>query len=208
MKKLNFYLMFTLWVFTLVLFVNSHKNNMELIEVNDQLIEIIDNQRNDYNEQYEDWNSYCNELIESYEKELRNLREELDKLLEIGFSEHEIYTLAQCVEAEAGVNRDNSQKYITQVILNRLDSDEFPDTIEEVIYEKTPRGIPQFSVAYNGMMNREVEQETLENVYDVILNGSDLPEYVEYFYSASVCGNWVNTLNVYDTVQGTVFAYK
>lgn len=201
-------ILFALWVFTLVLFINSHVNYIKVLEVNDQLIDVIDNQRNDYNKQYEDWNTYCNELIESYEKELRELREELDNQLDIGFSEREVYTLAQCVEAEAGKNRDESQKYVTQVILNRLNSDEFPDTIDGVIYQKTARGVPQFSVAYNGMMDREVEQETLDNVYDVIINGTDLPEYVEYFYSASVTENWVNTLNTHDVVQGTVFAYK
>lgn len=193
-------IMFTLWVITIVLFINSHRNYMELLEVNNQLLEVIDEQRNTYNEQYENWKSYCDDLIDYYEKEAQESQ--------IDFSESEIQVLAKCVEAEAGKNRDESQKYITQVILNRLESDEFPDTITEVIYDKTSKGIPQFSVAYNGMMNRKVDKRTLENVYDVIENGTDLPEYVQYFYSASVTGNWVNTLNIHDTVQGTVFAYE
>lgn len=126
------------------------------------------------------------------------------------FTEDEIYMLAQCVEAEAG-HYDNhalSQRYVTQVILNRLYSSKFPNTLKEVIYQKN-KGIPQFSVAYNGAMkDRIVEQETLMNVYKVITHGTDLPRYVCYFYSNKVTGNWVNTLSTYKETQGTIFSYS
>ena len=92
------------------------------------------------------------------------------------------------------------------MVLNRLHSNEFPNTIEEVIYQKV-NGVPQFSVAHNGMIDREVKAETLVNVYEVIVHGTDLPEYVRYFYADYVTDNWVNTLTTYDLVEGTVFAY-
>lgn len=125
------------------------------------------------------------------------------------YTEEEIYLLAQCVEAEAGYYRghENSQQYITQVILNRVGSSEFPNSIEEVIYQKV-NGTPQFSVAYNGMIDREVQVKTLANVYYVLLHGTDLPKYVLYFYSDKVSNNWVNSLSVYMKLQGTVFAYS
>lgn len=125
------------------------------------------------------------------------------------YTEDEIYLLAQCVEAEAGYYRghENSQQYVTQVILNRVMSSEFPDSIGEVIYQKTD-DVPQFSVAYNGMIDREVQVETLANVYYVLIHGTDLPEYVLFFYSTEVTNNWVNSLNTYATIQGTVFAYS
>ena len=127
------------------------------------------------------------------------------------FTEAEIYLIAQCVEAEAGYYKyaPESQRYVTQVILNRLHSSQFPDSVEEVIYQKTASGLPQFSVAYNGMMEEhyDVEPETLANVYSVIVHGTDLPEYVLYFSSAGVTENWINTLNVYTECDGTVFYY-
>lgn len=93
------------------------------------------------------------------------------------------------------------------MILNRLKSDKFPNYVDEVIYQKV-NNIPQFSVAYNGMMiKEEVQPETLANVYNVIVHGTDLPEYVYYFYSENVEENWVNNLSVYTKVDGTVFAY-
>ena len=123
------------------------------------------------------------------------------------FTEQEIYMLAQCVEAEAGINNMTSQKYITQVILNRVYSDKFPNTLKGVIYQKNDN-VPQFSVAYNGAMNRDVKTETLLNVYKVLMHGVTIPSNVLYFYSSSVEENWVNTLPIYAEVEGTVFAYS
>lgn len=186
----------------------------ELIKTNEGLVETIETQRE----------SHC-AVVDQYDKAYRELQQKYVELLEVNaqlkeqmnevetptyrFTPEEIYTLAQCVEAEAGhyAKHKNSQKYITQVILNRLHSGKFPNTIEKVIYQKKGN-IPQFSVAYNGMMNREVEPETLANVYSVLVHGTSLPENVLYFYADYVEDNWVNTLNVYDVVEGTVFAYK
>ena len=171
--------------------------------------ELLDRQRNEQDalittleESYgELQNSYI-ELVDKNERLESGLQEKRCK-----YTEDEVYLLAQCVEAEAGYNAE-SQKYVTQVILNRVNSARYPDTIREVIYQKTGRGVAQFSVAYNGSMEgREVKSKTLANVYNVLLFGTDLPEYVQYFYSVKVTNNWVNTLNTHTTVGGTVFAY-
>ena len=171
--------------------------------------ELLDKQRNEQDalittleESYgELQNSYI-ELVDKNERLEGRLQEKRCK-----YTEDEVYLLAQCVEAEAGYNPE-SQKYVTQVILNRVNSSRYPDTIERVIYQKTGKGVAQFSVAYNGSMeDRKVKSETLANVYNVLLYGTDLPEYVHYFYSVKVTNNWVNTLNTYKTVGGTVFAY-
>ena len=171
--------------------------------------ELLDRQRNEKDalittleESYgELQNSYI-ELVDKNERLESRLQEKRCK-----YTEDEVYLLAQCVEAEAGYNAE-SQKYVTQVILNRVNSARYPDTIREVIYQKTGRGVAQFSVAYNGSMEgREVKSKTLANVYNVLLFGTDLPEYVQYFYSVKVTNNWVNTLNTHTTVGGTVFAY-
>ena len=171
--------------------------------------ELLDRQRNEQDalittleESYgELQNSYI-ELVDKNERLESRLQEKRCK-----YTEDEVYLLAQCVEAEAGYNAE-SQKYVTQVILNRVNSARYPDTIREVIYQKTGRGVAQFSVAYNGSMEgREVKSKTLANVYNVLLFGTDLPEYVQYFYSVKVTNNWVNTLNTHTTVGGTVFAY-
>lgn len=200
-----------LLVLFLVFFIKTNDDYMDLLEVNDEQTALIDKQRSDNEKIVNSWQESYEELQIDYGKLLK----ENDELKEVEivdyyFTEAEVYLIAQCVEAEAGdyEGHELSQQYVCQVILNRLHSGKFPSSVEEVIYEKN-NGCPQFLVAYNGMMDdRVVEPETLANVYKVIVHGTDLPEYVCYFYSDSVTENWVNKLPVYDTVDGTVFAYE
>jgi spore germination cell wall hydrolase CwlJ-like protein len=186
---------------------NSRNNFYDMVEVNEELHSLIDTEYvshiNTYRSMYHESQSKYKDLLDEYESMQQT------ELPIYKYTEDEIYFLAQCVEAEAGyyANHDRSQRYVTQVILNRVKSGLFPNTIREVITQ-IENGVVQFSVAYNGMMNREVQPETLANVYSVLLYGTDLPEYVHYFYSSSLTECWVNTLNTYDTIQGTVFAYE
>ena len=201
-----------LLVFFTFFFVKSHQNYMDLLECNDELLDLLDEQRAQHETIIDKWEESYDELQTKYGKLL--VENDTLRRMELpvyDFTEAEIYLIAQCVEAEAGYyeNHEVSQQYVTQVILNRLHSNKFPNSVEEVIYERNGN-IPQFSVAYNGMMEEhsEVQPETLANVYQVIVHGTDLPEYVCYFYSASVTENWVNTLPIYTEVDGTVFAYE
>lgn len=199
----------------LLFFIKTDEIINESSATNDELISLVDQQREDNEEIISQWENSYEELQCEYgallvEKHQIELNQKQVEIPVYDFTEAEVYLIAQCVEAEAGYyeGHELSQQYVTQVILNRLHSGQFPNSVEEVIYQKTD-GCPQFSVAYNGMMDdREVEPETLANVYSVLVHGTDLPEYVLYFYSASVTENWVNTLNTYTTESGTVFAYE
>lgn len=194
--------------------IKNHENYMNLLEVNEQMTELIDEQRDVYNKSLKQWQNNYEELSIKY----GTLLEEKDQLdsrmgeVDIpiyNFTRSEIYLLARCVQAEAGCYKQAwiSQQYIAQVILNRLHSSEFPNYLDEVIYQKVS-GVPQFSVAYDGALDKvKLEPETLANVYEVVVHGANIPENILYFYSEEVTDNWVNTLDVYDTIQGTVFAY-
>lgn len=70
------------------------------------------------------------------------------------FNEDELDLIARCVEAEAGNQDLYGRQLVVDVILNRLESDEFPGTIEEVIYQKN-----QFAVVGNGMIDKAVPSE-------------------------------------------------
>lgn len=215
-RKLVFYrvTVFVLLIGFFLFFLYQHHSYMELCSVNDDLIELVETNREGYEEVINDWCESYSSLQSDYGHLLVE-HEELKKessgvsLPEYSYSEAQVELLALCVQCEAGEKNLVSQRYITAVILNRVKSGDFPNTIEEVIYQKV-NGCVQFSVAYNGMMdNAELSPTVLANVYSVIVGGSDLPDNVMYFYSASLKeDNWVKTLNVYDTVEGTVFAYE
>lgn len=126
---------------------------------------------------------------------------------EYNYTYSEVLLLAKCVQAEAGVKNYEAQKMVTKVILNRLEDGSFPSTIKEVIYQKRGK-IPQFSVAYDGAIERQdLKPETLNNVLHVLMFGYDMPDNVLFFYASYVEENWVNKLRVYKSVQGTTFCY-
>ena len=203
--------------------VSNDKYNKQL-EVNEQTYQALEKVRQQKDEMIADWEESYYQLMLDYEDLCHNynvLREENESYItkspnsvvtkDYNLTVEDIYLLASCVEAEAGTigyATDLEQQYICQVILNRLVSDKFPNTMMEVIYQKV-KGVPQFSVAYNGMLDKHknVELKTLANVYHVLANGEVLPEYVQYFYSKRVKNNWVNTLDVYTREGRTVFAY-
>ena len=74
--------------------------------------------------------------------------------------------LCQCVEAEAGDQDYLGKCYVIDVILNRVDSDKFPDNVVDVINE--PR---QFEVVLNGRINKvEVTESTRQAVMEELID--------------------------------------
>ena len=65
-------------------------------------------------------------------------------------TDEEIELMARVVMSEASILPIEAKEAIAQVILNRVLSDDFPDTIEEVVYQKY-----QFSLADNGTPNED-----------------------------------------------------
>ena len=76
--------------------------------------------------------------------------------------------LAKCVQAEAGNQGLLGKRLVVDVILNRVDSPQFPDTGEGVISQ---RG--QFAVYPTALNNATPDEETLEAVRLEIRNRTD-----------------------------------
>lgn len=79
---------------------------------------------------------------------------------EIRFGEMEL--IAQLVMAEAGNQDLTGKRYVVDVVLNRVDSDDFPDTVEEVIFQEN-----QFSVIENGAFD-EAGWKITEECYEAV----------------------------------------
>ena len=73
-------------------------------------------------------------------------------------------TLLRIVEAEAGGEDENGKLLVANVVLNRVESSSFPDTVKEVIYQRH-NGRAQFSPVATGKIDRvAVSEETVEAV--------------------------------------------
>lgn len=89
-------------------------------------------------------------------------------------------TLLRIVEAEAGTEDAEGKLLVANVVLNRVKSEKFPDTVTEVVYQRSG-GICQFSPVANGRIGRiHVSDGTIEAV-ERALDGEDISEGALYF---------------------------
>lgn len=94
----------------------------------------------------------------------------------VSCSDQDYNTLLRIVQAESGGCDLKGRILIANVILNRVESDEFPDTISDVVYQKH-----QFSPVNNGSINTcKVSDMTVEAV-NRALAGEDYSEGALYF---------------------------
>lgn len=98
------------------------------------------------------------------------------------FEEEDIKLLASCVEAEAGNQPLLGKRLVADVILNRVESEVFPDTIPGVI-----RQPGQFSVVRNGALQKAVPSDHTMQAVQMELNERICPEI--YFFN---CGNYLS----------------
>lgn len=133
---------------------------------------------------------------------------------EVSYMEYDEATLellARLCESEAGIESYQCKVYVASVVLNRCLSENHPDTIEEVIWERVG-GTPQFSVTikHNGtcmLESVEPSEDSFKAAQYVLEHGPQLPEDVTVFYSNICKGNWVTTRETYTTLDHTIFAY-
>jgi spore germination cell wall hydrolase CwlJ-like protein len=96
------------------------------------------------------------------------------------------YLLAKIAMAEAEGCNIRTKTLVIMTILNRVWSDEFPDTIEEVIFQEN-----QFSPINNGRWDRvEPNNDCWEAVQIVMEAAYDYSEGALYFESCANKDNW------------------
>lgn len=103
----------------------------------------------------------------------------------INWNESEVYELAKIAECEGGNQNIQTRILIIMVVLNRVQSDSFPDNIHDVIFEES-NGTYQFSqLAPDGSWwNTEPSEESYEAVavcMEQINNGYDNSGGALYF---------------------------
>lgn len=76
----------------------------------------------------------------------------------------EMAMLAQLIQAEAGNQDFTGKRLVADVVLNRVDSERFPNTIEEVIFQKNP---VQFGVTADGAFE-EAESQISEECFEAV----------------------------------------
>lgn len=124
---------------------------------------------------------------EESETEAIEATEENETSFKLEYNDYNV--LLKIVEAEAGGEDLTGKMLVANVILNRVKNDQFPNTVTEVVYQKT-NGSAQFSPTVDGRINTvSISQETLEAV-ERVLNGEDYSNGAVYFRSVRCNSTW------------------
>lgn len=119
----------------------------------------------------------------------------------------DVLLLARAIHAEARGESFTGQVAVGAVILNRVASDKFPDTIEEVIMERTKHTF-QFTPVADGSINLFPNQTAIRAAFEA-LRGVDPTGGALFFYNPEISSDqWITTLPVVTRIGNHVFATK
>ena len=107
----------------------------------------------------------------------------------LNLTDEDLQILYKITSAERGAGTQQQQEYVVSVILNRVLSSKFPNTVHDVVFQKN-----QFQPTRNGAYEAAVpSQTTIDAVNNVVQNG-DTAKYAVYFMTpaASLKEKWLS----------------
>ena len=103
-----------------------------------------------------------------------------DLTQQMRMSDKDYENLLAIVEAEAGGEDLDGKIMVTNVILNRVSSDQFPDNVTSVIWDRTG-GSPQFSPTEDGRIYTVTVSDDTREAVNRAIDGDDLSQGALYF---------------------------
>lgn len=118
-----------------------------------------------------------------------------------GYTDSDTYLLARCIYAEARGESYTGQVAVGAVVLNRVKSDQFPNTISGVIYQRHA-----FTAVSDGQINLAPDQTAINAAKDA-MNGWD-PTYgcLYYYNPVTATSEWIFSRKTVVTIGKHVFA--
>lgn len=124
----------------------------------------------------------------------------------ISYTNAELDLLARLVRAEAEDQPYAAKVGVAAVVVNRVKSDLFPNTISSVIYEVSSNGYYQFTPVENGWINKAATQ-TDRNAALEALNGSDPSKGALYYFDDSATNQWLWSKPLKARIGRMVYVY-
>jgi N-acetylmuramoyl-L-alanine amidase len=124
------------------------------------------------------------------------------------YSQDELYWLAKIIHAEAPDDTDEGQIAVGNVVMNRVNHPDFPNTIYDVIWQKTGK-LYQFSPCGDGGIKRELSDKACKNAQLVLEGKRILPDDILFFYMPTK-GNqkdWIRSRKIYKKIGVHRFCY-
>lgn len=121
-----------------------------------------------------------NKELESKNSELEGVRSTVLNSLGYEPSAYEIELLQRLVECEAGAESMEGKIAVANVVMNRIKSDKFPDSIESVIYQEN-----QFEPIVSGVIYEKTpSEESKEAVRMALMGERVIAEGITYFWAS------------------------
>jgi spore germination cell wall hydrolase CwlJ-like protein len=120
-------------------------------------------------------------------------------------SDRDYQILSRIVEAEATDKDSKSKILVANVVLNRMKSAEFPDTVEAVVFQRE-NGAVQFSPTADGRYYSVDVTENSKECVDRALKGEDYSEGALYFVERSIADP--DNLSWFDRALTKLFEYE
>ena len=118
----------------------------------------------------------------------------------------ELYWLARIIYAESGGESITGQIAVGNVILNRVKSSQFPDTVEGVIFDR--KDAVQFEPVSNGRVYLPPTSQSVEAAKRA-LDGENVVGSALYFYAPALSqGTWINANRPYQQTIGCHRFYR
>ena len=125
----------------------------------------------------------------------------------ITLSNEEKDLFARLVEAEAKGESYEGKVAVATVVLNRLESPEFPDSVTNVINEVVGSAYA-FSPVQNGEINKPASDDSKKAVDEALTRKDRLQDCI-YFYNPEIATDtWITTREVVTTIGNHVFRSK
>lgn len=113
--------------------------------------------------------------------------------------------LARLIQAEASGEQYQAKVAVGAVVLNRVQSSQFPNSIRQVIYQANS-GTYQFTPVFNGSINRPAGAAAIRAAKEA-LDGADPTNGALFFFESKVNNKQLHSRKISTIIDHLTFAY-
>lgn len=126
-------------------------------------------------------------------------------IIKTGISEKEKDLMARLVTAEAGGEPYAGKVAVAKVILNRVNTKGFPNTITNVVYEPIKRGFA-FTPVTDGRINKPATHEARMAVDEALSTNGEKSDWLYFYNPKTATDKWIKTRQTVAVIGNHVFA--
>ncbi|MCS0671488.1 cell wall hydrolase [Cytobacillus firmus] len=115
--------------------------------------------------------------------------------------EEEKKLLARLVQAEAEGEPFEGKVAVADVVLNRVEHEQFPDTVKDVIYQKNA-----FEPVQNGSINEPASNEAVQAVETALVDKEQNEELLYFYNPETATSHWIFSRQVVKKIGNHAFA--